>query len=132
MLKDLSLTIKQGEKIALVGESGSGKTTLVKLLMNFYPWEKGDITIKGYNVKDIDLEFLRERISYISQDIFMFSGTIRENLCLGRTDIEMDEIMMPVKWLRHMILLINFHLGMKHIWKKMPQIYLVDRNNVWQ
>ena len=92
VLKDLSLTIKQGEKIALVGESGSGKTTLVKLLMNFYPWEKGDITIKGYNVKDIDLEFLRERISYISQDIFMFSGTIRENLCLGRTDIEMDEI----------------------------------------
>lgn len=92
VLKDLSLVIRQGEKIAFVGESGSGKTTLVKLLMHLYPWEKGDIIIKDYNVKDISFDSLRERISYISQDIFMFSGTIRDNLCLGRKDIEMDEI----------------------------------------
>jgi ATP-binding cassette subfamily B protein len=92
VLKDLSLTIKQGEKIALVGESGSGKTTLVKLLMNLYPWEKGDITIKSYNIKDLAYDSLRERIAYISQDIFMFSGTIRENLCLGRKDIDMNDI----------------------------------------
>jgi ABC-type bacteriocin/lantibiotic exporter with double-glycine peptidase domain len=92
VLKDISLTIKQGEKIALVGESGSGKTTLVKLLMNLYPWEKGDITIKNYNIKDIAYDSLRERIAYISQDIFMFSGTIRENLCLGRNDIDMNDI----------------------------------------
>ncbi|MGI6085993.1 MAG: peptidase domain-containing ABC transporter, partial [Acetivibrionales bacterium] len=92
VLKDLSLTIKQGEKIAFVGESGSGKTTLVKLLMHLYPWEKGDITIKGYNVKDISYDSLREKISYISQDIFMFSGTIRENLCLGRKDADMNDI----------------------------------------
>ena len=97
VLKDLSLTIKQGEKIAFVGESGSGKTTLVKLLMHLYPWEKGDITIKGYNVKDIAYDSLREKISYISQDIFMFSGTIRENLCLGREDASMDEIVKACK-----------------------------------
>jgi ATP-binding cassette subfamily B protein len=92
VLKDLSLTIKQGEKIAFVGESGSGKTTLVKLLMNLYSWEKGDITIKNYNVKDISYDSLREKIAYISQDIFMFSGTIRENLCLGRKDADMNDI----------------------------------------
>lgn len=92
VLKEIDLHIKHGEKIAFVGESGSGKTTLVKLLMNLYPWEKGDILIKDYNLKDINLDILRERIAYISQDIFMFSGTIRDNLCLGRKDLDMSQI----------------------------------------
>jgi len=92
VLKNISLHINQGEKIALVGESGSGKTTLVKLLLNFYPWEKGEILINGYNIKDINLEILREKIAYISQDIFFFSGTIKDNLCLGTEDIDLEEI----------------------------------------
>ncbi|WP_310550720.1 peptidase domain-containing ABC transporter [Paenibacillus glufosinatiresistens] len=83
VLEDISLTINQGEKIALVGESGSGKTTLIKLLMQFYLHEKGDILIGNYNIKDIHLDRLRDRIAYISQETFFFSGTIRENLCLG-------------------------------------------------
>ena len=62
ILKDINFSIKQGDKIALVGESGSGKTTLVKLLLNFYPLEKGEILINGYNIKDIDMGYLRERI----------------------------------------------------------------------
>jgi ABC-type bacteriocin transporter len=97
VLNKINLTIKQGEKIAFVGESGSGKTTLVKLLMNLYPWENGDITIKGYNVKDINYDSLREKIAYISQDIFLFSGTIRENLCLGNKNLEMEEIIEACK-----------------------------------
>ncbi len=97
VLNNINLTIKYGEKIAFVGESGSGKTTLVKLLMNLYPWEKGEITIKGYNVKDINYDVLREKIAYISQDIFMFSGTIRENLCLGNKNLEMEEIIEACK-----------------------------------
>ncbi len=97
VLNNISLTIKQGEKIAFVGESGSGKTTLVKLLMNLYSWEKGEITIKDYNVKDINLESLREKIAYISQDIFMFSGKIRENLTLGDKNINMEEIIEACK-----------------------------------
>ncbi|WP_024833563.1 peptidase domain-containing ABC transporter [Ruminiclostridium josui] len=92
VLKNIDFTIKQGEKIALVGESGSGKTTLVKLLLNLYTWEKGEITIKDYNIKDISFDYLRERLAYISQDIFMFSGTIRENLTLGNPNINMEEI----------------------------------------
>lgn len=92
VLENINMTINAGEKIALVGESGSGKTTLSKLLMNFYPWEKGEIFIGNYNLKDINLEALRNRIAYISQDIFLFSGTIRENLELGNEDATMEDI----------------------------------------
>lgn len=92
VLENINMTINAGEKIALVGESGSGKTTLSKLLMNFYPWEKGEIFIGNYNIKDINLESLRNKIAYISQDIFLFSGTIRENLELGNEDATMEDI----------------------------------------
>lgn len=97
VLKNINLVVNSGEKIALVGESGSGKTTLVKLLMNFYSWEQGDILINGYNIKDINIEKLRDRIAYISQDIFLFSGTIQENLCLGLEDISLEEIIEAAK-----------------------------------
>lgn len=97
VLENISMTIGAGEKIALVGESGSGKTTLSKLLMNFYPWEKGEIFIGDYNLKDINLESLRNRIAYISQDIFLFSGTIRENLELGNEDATLEDIIEACK-----------------------------------
>lgn len=70
VLENINMNIKAGEKIALVGESGSGKTTLSKLLMNFYPWEKGKIFIGNYNIKDINVDSLRDKIAYISQNIF--------------------------------------------------------------
>lgn len=92
VLENINMTIGAGEKIALVGESGSGKTTLSKLLMSFYPWEKGEIFIGDYNLKDINLESLRNRIAYISQDIFLFSGTIRENLELKKIKIYLRTI----------------------------------------
>ncbi len=92
VLDNINMTIGAGEKIALVGESGSGKTTLSKLLMNFYPWERGEIFIGDYNLEDIGLEHLRNKIAYISQDIFLFSGTIRENLSLGNEDATMEDI----------------------------------------
>lgn len=99
-LKNISMTIRQSEKIALVGESGSGKTTLVKLLMNFYPWEQGDVLINGYNIKDINIERLRDRIAYISQDIFLFSGTIQDNLSLGIENASLEEIIDASKMAR--------------------------------
>lgn len=86
VLKGIDLSIKQGEKIALVGESGSGKTTLIKLLMQLYTNEQGEILINDNNIKDININALREKIAYIPQDTFFFSGTIRENLCLGVDD----------------------------------------------
>ncbi|CAH1209382.1 Lactococcin-G-processing and transport ATP-binding protein LagD [Paenibacillus auburnensis] len=83
VLHDIDLHLHEGEKIAFVGESGSGKTTLIKLIMQFYKHEAGEILINNTNIKDIHLDSLRQRISYISQDTFFFSGTIRDNLCLG-------------------------------------------------
>jgi ABC-type bacteriocin transporter len=91
VLEDLSLHIPAGSKVALVGESGSGKTTLIKLLMNFYQPETGDIMVDGYNIQDIDRFALRDRIAYVSQNSFFFSGSILENLELGmkgRVDFE--------------------------------------------
>lgn len=97
ILKNINLDIKSGEKIALVGESGSGKSTLAKLLLNFYEVEKGEIIINGYNIKDIELEYLRDKIAYISQETFLFNGTIIENLKLGNPYISYEEIIEACK-----------------------------------
>ncbi|MDD7050022.1 MAG: peptidase domain-containing ABC transporter [Lachnospiraceae bacterium] len=92
VLEDVSLSIKKGQKVAFVGESGSGKTTLSKLLLHLYTAESGNILINGSNIEDIQLETLREKISYISQETFLFSGTIFENLTLGIDMATMDDI----------------------------------------
>ncbi|MDR3238726.1 MAG: peptidase domain-containing ABC transporter [Clostridiales bacterium] len=91
VIRDVSMSIPKGSKIALVGESGSGKTTLAKLFLRFYPFEQGTILINGYNVQDISVDHLREKIGYISQEIFLFSGSIRENLqfAAGRASMDM-------------------------------------------
>jgi len=92
VLENITMYIKQGERIALVGESGSGKTTLSKLLLNLYSPETGEILINDNNIKDIQLESLRERIAYIPQETFLFSGSIMENLMLGLDDVTVEEI----------------------------------------
>ncbi len=92
VLENINLSIKKGQKVAFVGESGSGKTTLSKLLLNLYGAEKGEIIINGNNIKDIQLECLREKIAYIPQETFLFSGTIFENLTLGLDEATMDDI----------------------------------------
>lgn len=92
VLEDINLKIEKGQKVAFVGESGSGKTTLSKLLLHLYIAEKGDILINGMNIEDIQLECLREKIAYIPQETFLFSGTIFENLTLGIDDATMDDI----------------------------------------
>lgn len=92
VLEHITMHIKQGERVALVGESGSGKTTLVKLILNLYHPEEGDILINNNNIKDINLESLRERIAYIPQETFLFSGSIMDNLLLGLDDVTTEEV----------------------------------------
>lgn len=82
-LENINLHITKGSKIGIVGESGSGKTSLIKLLLKFHPYENGDILINGMNIKDIENNGLRKKISYVSQETFFLYNTIYENLCLG-------------------------------------------------
>ena len=84
ILKNINLDIKHGQMIALVGNSGGGKTTVSSLLPRFYDVTKGSISIDGINVKHIKLHDLREKIAFVFQDNFLFSGTIRENITFGQ------------------------------------------------
>ena len=92
VLKDINLTIKKGETIALVGNSGGGKTTFVNLLPRFYDVSSGEILIDGKDVRDYTLTSLRDNISIVFQDNFLFSGTIRDNILLGKENASEKEI----------------------------------------
>lgn len=92
VLQDISMQIQSGESIALVGESGSGKTTLAKLLMAFYKPEKGDIWIGGRNTKEIYAKEARQSVACVSQEVFLFSDTVKNNLICGNTSISQEEI----------------------------------------
>lgn len=83
VLKDFSMKIQKGQKVALVGLSGSGKSTLINLLLGLYPIEKGSITIDGRKLSDIQLKPLRRLYGLVSQDVFLFHDTIRANLTIG-------------------------------------------------
>lgn len=85
VITDLSLSVKKGQKIALVGLSGSGKSTLINLLLGLYPIDQGAITIDGLSISEIKLRSLRKLFGLVSQDIFLFHDTIRENLTIGGT-----------------------------------------------
>lgn len=84
VLKNINLSVKKGETIALVGNSGGGKSTLVNLIPRFYDVSSGAIMIDGLDVKDIKLDSLRDKIGVIFQDNFLFTGTIKENILLGK------------------------------------------------
>ena len=93
VLKDVSFSINPGESIALVGHTGSGKTTVTNLLMRFYDIQKGKILLDGVDVRDWDLRDLRENFAVVLQDVFLFSGSIEENIRLGNEEISDEKIL---------------------------------------
>jgi ATP-binding cassette, subfamily B, multidrug efflux pump len=92
-LRDFSLEIKKGEKVAIIGRTGSGKSTIAQLLLRMYDTTSGDIELDGINIKSLDIKSLRNQVSYVPQDVFLFSDTVANNIGFGlqqaaRNDVE--------------------------------------------
>jgi ABC-type multidrug transport system fused ATPase/permease subunit len=97
VLKGISFEVHANQTLALVGSSGSGKTTISNLLLNYYSTVGGEITINGKRIQDIDLEYLRQHMAIVPQEVMLFAGTIRENIAFARTDATEEMIMDAAK-----------------------------------
>lgn len=97
ILNDVSFSIKKGETIALVGASGGGKTTICHLIPNFYQPTSGTIKIDGINISDISLNALRKNIGFVQQDVFLFTGSIKDNIQYGKPDATDKDIISASK-----------------------------------
>jgi ATP-binding cassette subfamily B protein/subfamily B ATP-binding cassette protein MsbA len=92
VLKNVSFKVKAGEKIALVGHTGSGKTSIVNLILGMYPYQKGQILIDNKALEEYRLQDLRSHIGMVQQDVFLFSGTIRDNIALNNPDLSDEDL----------------------------------------
>jgi ATP-binding cassette subfamily B protein len=97
VLENVNITIEPGETIAFVGPSGAGKSTLTKLLPRFYEIDAGELKIDGINIKDVTLESLRKNIGIVQQDVFLFNGTVRENIAYGNSNALDEDIIEAAK-----------------------------------
>lgn len=98
VLKDVSFKIKPGEKIALVGHTGSGKTSIVNLVLGMYPFQKGEILLDGKPLSSYALADLRRNVGIVQQDVFIFSGNIRDNIALNNTALSREQIIQVAKY----------------------------------
>jgi ATP-binding cassette subfamily B protein len=97
VLKNINITINKGETVALVGPSGSGKTTFCNLIPRFYEVNEGSITIDGKDIRSLTLSSLRRNIGVVQQDVYLFTGTIRDNIIYGKPDATREEIIRAAK-----------------------------------
>jgi len=121
-IKDFSVKIKPGQKVALVGPTGSGKTTMVNLLMKFYDINSGDIKIDDIKIKDLKRENVHDLFTMVLQDTWLFEGTIKENIIYNRKNITLEEVKKACKI-----------VGMDHFIKTLPNgydSYLNEETNV--
>lgn len=96
-VKDITLSVPAGQTVALVGATGSGKSTLIKLLLRFYPVNCGSIKIDNQPIDELTLAALRDSIGLVSQDVFLFEGSVRDNIAYGKPDASLDEIIAAAK-----------------------------------
>jgi ATP-binding cassette subfamily B protein len=97
VLRDVSFHVKPGERLAFVGATGAGKSSVVNLISRFYEFQKGTIRIDGVDIRDIDLNELRGQIGVVMQDVFLFSGSLRDNVCLHDESLSDDDIWSAIR-----------------------------------
>lgn len=97
VLDDINIEIKKGESVAIVGPSGGGKTTLCNLIPRFYDCDEGRILIDGKDIKDLTLSSLRKNVGVVQQDVYLFSGSVRDNILYGRPDASEEEVVAAAK-----------------------------------
>jgi ABC-type multidrug transport system fused ATPase/permease subunit len=97
VLDNVTFTVEPGEKIAILGATGSGKSSLIYLVPRFYDIQGGSIKIDGHDIREFKLASLRKQVGVVLQDVFLFSGTIRDNIAFGKPDASMDEIVQAAK-----------------------------------
>lgn len=112
VLKDINFKIKAGEKIALVGHTGSGKTSIINLIAEMYPYQRGDIFIDGKNTKEYSIQDIRNNIGIVQQDVFLFSGNIRDNIVLNNKNITEEQMLRIAKY-----------VNVDHFVSNLPQKY---------
>ena len=97
VLKNISFEIEAGKTIAIVGHTGSGKTSIISLLNRLYHIQKGSIRIDGENIDEFELHYLRSKIAVVLQDVFLFSGSVYDNVTLRNTEIKKEQVIAAAK-----------------------------------
>ena len=97
ILKDINFTLEKGKSIAIVGPSGSGKSTIINLIPRLYDVQEGEVTFDGVDVRKLDLDFLRDKVGIVSQETYLFNGTIRDNLLYAKPDATEEELLEACK-----------------------------------
>lgn len=132
VLENVDLRIRAGETIAFVGPSGAGKTTLCSLLPRFYEVESGMITVDGIDITRMKLASLRKQIGIVQQDVFLFSGTIRENIAYGDLIAADTDIWEAVKRARLDEFIVSLPDGLETVIGERGVKLSVDRSSGWR
>ncbi len=130
VLKDISFNLKTGQSVAFVGATGSGKTSIINLLNRFYDIQKGKIYLDDIDIKRFDLQELRKHIGVVMQDVFLFSGTILDNIRLGNKDISLEKVIEASKYVNAHKFIEKLPAGYDHEVKERGQILSVGQRQL--
>ena len=114
VLRDVSFTAKPGQSIALVGATGSGKSTIINLVCRFYEIQQGVILVDGIDIRDWDINVLRQRIGVVQQDVFLFAGDVEHNINLGKTEISREQVERAIQGANATGFINNLSAGLAH------------------